>query len=365
MTDLSKPLMTEAYGAKAQGAKLELMAIELPPLTSSQVQVAISDCGLCHTDCHMVNNDWGIGDYPMVPGHEGVGKVVACGANVRGLEVGDTVGVGWIRDSCGLCEPCGCGRENMCDNGYKGTYLGDSAANGLWGKSPNNLFGCFSKVMRIEAKFAFLLPANLPPHVAAPLMCAGGTVFEPIVDLVRPGVVVGVGALGGLGTLALKLSKLYGGKVVAFSGSESKRAAAMAAGADVFVCTKDPKQMADAPKVDVFLDTVPVNRPLSDVLPLLKFNGSYVRMGIPPASSQGLEADWIPIIFTGKKIGGSIVTGSQRMKLMLKLASEHLDFITDISESTQAVVRPFSEVNEAMESLMSQSSSAYRTVLQW
>ncbi|KAJ1631745.1 chaperonin 10-like protein [Pavlovales sp. CCMP2436] len=235
MTDLSKPLMTEAYGAKAQGAKLELMAIELPPLTSSQ----------------------------------GVGKVVACGANVRGLEVGDTVGVGWIRDSCGLCEPCGCGRENMCDNGYKGTY------------------------------FAFLLPANLPPHVAAPLMCAGGTVFEPIVDLVRPGVVVGVGALGGLGTLALKLSKLYGGK------------------------------------------------------------------GIPPASSQGLEADWIPIIFTGKKIGGSIVTGSQRMKLMLKLASEHLDFITDISESTQAVVRPFSEVNEAMESLMSQSSSAYRTVLQW
>jgi D-arabinose 1-dehydrogenase-like Zn-dependent alcohol dehydrogenase len=272
MTD--KPLVTDAYGVKEVHGKVEPMRITLPPLTSTQVQLEMTHCGLCHTDIHMIHNDWGISDFPIVPGHEGVGKVVALGSNVRGLALGDLVGVGWIRDSCGHCDYCGVGRENYCQEGYKGTYLGVSAADGLWGKKGNELFGCWSRIMRIEEKaraalkcstpatarprarlpaparqltsrapthafrlraraahaigcdqFAFKLPPNVAPEVAGPLMCAGGTVFEPIVQYVTSGTLVGVGAIGGLGTLAVKLCKLYGATVRA-AGPGCQRCAA-------------------------------------------------------------------------------------------------------------------------------------------
>lgn len=201
--DPSKPLKTDAYGAKEKGGKIEPLVVTLPPLKESQVQIEMTHCGLCHTDVHMLLDDFGMSKYPLIPGHEGVGKIMEVGNCVRGLKKGDRVGVGWIRDSCQTCEMCGCGRENLCEEGYTGTFLGD-----------NNQYGAWSKYMRIEAKFAFKLPDNISPELAGPLMCAGGTVFEPIVQYVQPGTIVGIGAIGGLGTLAVKLCKLYGAKVI-------------------------------------------------------------------------------------------------------------------------------------------------------
>eukprot|EP00899_Mesostigma_viride_P012978 jgi/Mesvir1/21681/Mv04102-RA.1 len=129
------PLKTQAYVVPSAGAKLELREITLPALTSTQVEIDMTHCGLCHTELHMADNDWGISDYPMVPGHEGIGVVRGVGAAVKALKVGDRVGVTWIRDSCGSCPPCGQGRENLCEKGYQGTFLGKSAA-GIWGKVP-------------------------------------------------------------------------------------------------------------------------------------------------------------------------------------------------------------------------------------
>lgn len=206
------PLLTQAYVCKEKGAKLELQDITLPALAATQVQVSelhccflfsvlcmlcihipspnttiilrsptlqldLTHCGLCHTDIHMRDNDWGISNYPLVLGHEGVGIVTKLGSSVKNLELGDRVGITWIRDSCHGCDPCLAGRENICEKGYQGLYLGSGA--GCWGKNPHNEHGgCFSKVMRIEEKFAIKLPEGLPSEVACPFICGGGTSRE-------------------------------------------------------------------------------------------------------------------------------------------------------------------------------------------
>jgi uncharacterized zinc-type alcohol dehydrogenase-like protein len=209
-------LTTQAWVCPEEGAKLVVKDIVLPPLTASQVEVDMEKCGLCHTDIHMRDNDWGVSNYPVVLGHEGIGKVRKVGDNVKKLKVGDIVGITWIRDSCGSCKYCFCGRENICLKGYQGLYLGNNA--GCWGKVAfNEHGGCFSKVMRIEERFAIKVPDQLPAECACPLMCGGGTVYEPICDYVIPGQTnVGVIGIGGLGTAALKLAKLHGGLVTAF-----------------------------------------------------------------------------------------------------------------------------------------------------
>ncbi|KAG8468743.1 hypothetical protein KFE25_013826 [Diacronema lutheri] len=351
----NEPLETEAYGAKTKGGKIELLKVTLPPLKASQVQIEMSHCGLCHTDVHMLSDDFGMVNFPLVPGHEGVGKVTIAGDDVRGLKVGDRVGVGWIRDSCGTCEMCGCGRENVCQVGYDGTFLGD-----------NNHFGAWSRVMRIEAKFAFKLPDNISAELAGPLMCAGGTVYEPIVEYVKPGTVVGIGAVGGLGTLAIKLCKLHGAKVIAFCASErEKEDVVLQSGADVYVNMQDPKQMENPPKVHVFLETLPVNRELSVVMPLLEKAGIYVRMGFPKKDQREFRYDWLPVIFQSKKVGGSIVTGTQRTRRLLQLASDNLKFVTDMPAGSDARLVPFSESNRAVEELVDQKVKSFRTVFCW
>ncbi|KAJ3373727.1 hypothetical protein HDU91_006056 [Kappamyces sp. JEL0680] len=166
---------TEAYVIEAAGQPAVLKTIPLKPLRDDQVEVDMKFCGLCNTDCGMNHNKWGISDYPMVAGHEGTGIVVRVGSKVTDFKVGDHVGVGWIRDSCGSCRHCVAGRDNLCEKGYKGTYLGKSAT--LWGEEGNELGGCFAKVVRINAKFAAKIPSNLALDAAAPLMCAGITIW--------------------------------------------------------------------------------------------------------------------------------------------------------------------------------------------
>ncbi|KAL3927213.1 MAG: hypothetical protein SGPRY_002929 [Prymnesium sp.] len=263
----------EAYGAKEALAPLELMKVKLPPLRSTQVQIEMSHCGLCHTEVHMLENDWGISNFPLVPGHEGYGKVVIVGSDVTKLKVGDAVGVGWIRDSCSSCRTCCVGRENLCAKGYQGTYLGPNAA-GIWGNQAMNTNGCFAKVMRIEAPFVFKIPENCPPTIACPLMCAGGT-------------------------------------VTALSRSAAKKDMALSAGADAFIAMDDAEAVkAAACTFDFILDTSPANSDPAVYQDMLSFSGVFVRVGIPAANDSKFTYNWIPLIFTQRTIAGSIVTGS-------------------------------------------------------
>ena len=186
-----------------------------------------------------------------------------------------------------------------CESGYQGTFLGGHA--GCWGKSPHNEHGgCFSKVMRIEERFAIKLPEGLPATVACPLLCGGGTVFEAVVDYVQSGTRVAVASVGGLGTAAIKFSKSFGGHVTALSRSESKRDKSLAVGANEFyACLGDPGKMKElAGKFDVIIDTCPANSDLAPFMDMLKFNGTYCRVGIPPGTDMDFKFAYIPLIFT-------------------------------------------------------------------
>ena len=301
----------------------------------------------------------------MVPGHEGVGIVRQLGADVKSLKVGDRVGITWIRDSCGGCVPCGEGRENICTDGYQGTYLGPAA--GCWGSSsPSHEFGgCFAKVQRINAKFAMKIPENLPAEMACPLMCGGGTVFEPLLDDAKPGSRVGVVGAGGLGTAAMRLAKIMGCRATAISRSAAKKEGCMADGAFGFLVSTDAEAMkAAAGSFDLIIDTAPVNSDVSQWLDLVKFDGVYCRVGIPSASDMEFKYNYIPLIFTQKKIVGSIVTGTARTRLMLDLAEANKDVFADKPE-WHVDVMDFKDCNEAMDMLVANKNPGFRILLKW
>jgi uncharacterized zinc-type alcohol dehydrogenase-like protein len=361
------PLVTQAMVCPAQGEPLVLQDITLPALMATQVQLDIEYCGLCHTDIHMKNNDWGVSNYPVTLGHEGVGTVTRCGSSVRTLKVGDKVGITWARDSCLQCDYCRAGRENICEKGYQGLYLSFNA--GPWGKEPYNEHGgCFSKIMRIEERFAIKLPANLPPEVACPLICGGGTVFEAVVDYVKPNSKVAIASIGGLGTAAIRFAKLYGAHVTALSRGESKRNKCLGVGADDFIgCLGDADAMnAVGGRFDLIIDTSPVNSDVAPFMAMLKFNGTYCRVGIPEATNMTFQLDYIPLIFTQKKIAGSIITGTRRMVRMLEIAEREMDMFAKDSEDWQTETVSFSDVNEVMDKLISgKNDKTYRYLLKW
>ena len=258
-------------------------------------------------------------------------------------------------------------KNDSCEEGYQGTFLGPGA--GCWGKDPHHEHGgCFSKVMRVEERFAIKLPGDLPPEVACPLLCGGGTVFETIVDYVSSGTRVAVASIGGLGTAAIKLSKLYGGHVTALSRGEGKRAKCLAVGAsDFYPCLGNADAMnALGGKFDLIIDTSPVNADVAPYMAMLKFNGTYCRVGIPSGSNQTFKFDYIPLIFTQKKIAGSIITGTRRMKRMLQLAVEEKETFMKDPEDWKTEVVPFDQVNEAMEKLSTgKNDKTYRYLLKW
>lgn len=343
-----------------------LQKVILPPLTATQVEVEILMCGLCHTDCHCRDNDWGGGDFPLLAGHEGLGIVRKKGSKVSSLDIGARVAIGWLRDSCTDCKACIDGRENVCEVGYQGLFLG--ASSGMWGKSPlgyNTMGGCFARVQRIEERFATPIPENVPAEVVCPLICGGGTVYEPIMDYGFPGCVLAVSSIGGLGTAAIKLARLRGLTVWAISSSPSKRDAALAAGAQRFIALDDADAMVKAKgKVDVLLETSPANSSITKYMQCLKINGTYVRVGIPPAKDNQFEFEYIPLIFMQQRICGSVVTGSRRMKEMMQLVSENLDKMLD-SEVWKAETVKMSEINVMMDKLINRKNKGYRYVLEW
>jgi len=302
-----------------------------------------------------------------VLGHEGIGTVCKIGSAVRGLQVGDTVGVGWIRDSCRVCRACLAGRENVCKAGYQGTFCGPSA--GCWGKDPHNEHGgCFSKVMRVEEHFAVKIPDNVPVTLAAPLLCAGATVFEPVCNYVTPGKQVAIASIGGLGTTAIKFAIAHGGTVTALSHSEAKREKCLAFGVkEYYGCLGNLNKMKElAGKFDLIIDTTPANADVGPYLDMLKFDGVYCRVGVPPATDQNFTYAYIPLIFQEKKIAGTVVTGTSRMRRMFDLVSSQLEKFTADPDDWKIKTVPFDEINQVMKDLAEGKNTAnYRYVLEW
>lgn len=319
----------------------------------------------------MRNNDWGSSDYPLCAGHEGVGIVTHVGSGVRTISIGDRVGIAWIRDSCGSCSRCHQGRENICDEGYQGTYLGASA--GPWGKSNlryNEHGGCYTRVQRIEAKFVVRIPDSLSDAVACPLLCGGATMYEVLVNHAPAGVGtrVGILGLGGLGRCGLKLSKLRGNTTVVLSSTPGKREAALAAGADEFWCVAEGEDdLSSKKKLDLIIDSTPVNatHTMMKSMGLLKPNGTFCRVGIPSTKEQAFDHVWIPHIFMQQSITGSVVTGTTRLNELMELCGNNAKFVSQGSDMLDIEVVPFDQINEAMGKLLDRKNKGYRYILKW
>ena len=307
-----------AYGAIAGDKPLEAMTIPRREPGAHDVAIAIAYCGVCHSDLHQVRSEWAGTLYPCVPGHEIVGHVTAVGDAVTQFKVGDTVGVGCMVDSCQHCPSCDEGLENYCTGGgFVGTY------NGRTDDAPGHTLGGYSQAIVVNDKFVLKINhADDQLAAVAPLLCAGITTYSPLKHWgAGPGKKIGVVGIGGLGHMALKIAHAMGAQVIAFTTSESKRADALALGADDVVISRDADQMqAQAGSFDLILDTVAASHDLDAYTSLLKRDGTLVLVGVPenPHPSPNIGA----LIFQRRAIAGTLIGGIAETQEMLDFCAE-------------------------------------------
>ena len=310
----------------------ELDRRELGPL---DVQIEILFCGVCHSDIHTARNEWGSTRYPVVPGHEIVGKVSAIGLEVIRFQPGDTVGVGVFVDSCGKCANCADHLEQYCENGHSQTY------NSLLQDKKTITYGGYSTHIVVTEKFVFKVPSNLSLPGVAPLLCAGITTYSPLRYLgVKSGDKVAVVGLGGLGHLAVKLAAAMGAEVTMLSRTSEKAKDAKLLGAHHFVLTSDSDQMKKSTGIFKYIiNTVSGVHDYNAYLPLLKTNGTMVVLGAPPEPST-IQAG--QLIRGRKSIQGSLVGG-------IKETQEMLDFCSLHGIVSEVEIIPIQQINEAYE----------------
>ncbi|KAJ6822494.1 putative mannitol dehydrogenase [Iris pallida] len=314
----------------------------------SDVTIKILYCGICHTDAHFVKNEHGFTVYPLVPGHEIVGEVVEVGSNVHKFKSGDKVGVGCIVDSCGACDNCKQDLENYCPE-MVFTY-GSITSEG------RNNFGGYSDKIVVDEHYVVHIPCGLPLDSAAPLLCAGITVYSPMnyFGLNRPGLHLGVVGLGGLGHVAVKFGKAFGMKVTVISTSPSKeRDAIQRLGADSFLISRDAEQMkAAVGSMDGIIDTVSESHPVAPLIDLLKAHGKFVMVG---AGTEPLALPPIPLLLGRKLVAGSNTGGIKETQQMIDFAGEH-------NITAEVEVIPIDYVNTAIERLV-KGDVRYRFVI--
>ncbi|WCJ30895.1 cinnamyl-alcohol dehydrogenase [Euphorbia peplus] len=305
-------------------------------------------CGMCHSDLHMVKNEWGASIYPLVPGHEIVGVVTEVGSNVEKFKVGDKVGVGCMVGSCRSCEQCNNNVENYCPQmilTYASKYYDGTVT-----------YGGYSDIMVADEHFIVSIPDNMPLDAAAPLLCAGITVYSPLkyYGLDKSGMHLGVVGLGGLGHVAVKFAKTMGLKVTVISTSPNKKEEAIEKlGADLFLVSRDQDQMKEAVgTMDGIIDTVSAMHPLMPLLNLLKPHGKMVLVGAP---EKPLELPAFTLLAKRKMIAGSGIGGMKETQEMINFAAEH-GITADIE------VIPIDYVNTAMDRLL-KADVRYRFVI--
>jgi uncharacterized zinc-type alcohol dehydrogenase-like protein len=316
-----------AYAAKHAKARLEPFRYEPQPLASDEVEIAISHCGICHSDVHLVDGEWGDW-FPLVPGHEIVGTVVAG----RAFPAGARVGVGWQRNSCGECEYCHAGEEVLCPR-HEATCQGN--------------FGGFADRIRVNERFAFTIPDGMPSGPAAPLLCGGITVYTPLRSYAGERSKVGVIGIGGLGHLALQFAKALGCEVTAFSRVAGKEADARRFGADHFA-TGEPAKGS----LDLILNTAHAAPGMEAYLAALRPKGVFCQLGAPPAP---LVVPAMPLITGSCSVTGSAIGSPAVIREMLALAAKK-----GIAAKTE--VAPMREANEALDRTR-RNLARYRMVL--
>jgi uncharacterized zinc-type alcohol dehydrogenase-like protein len=332
------PTHVRAYAALAPGQQLQPWDYESGPLDTTEIDIDVTHCGICHTDLHLIDNDFGLTNYPLVPGHEVVGTVTAMGQEVEGFTIGQRVGVGWQRGTCNHCEWCRKGLENLC---------ADSRPTPLAG------YGGFAHSLRVEKKFAIPIPETLESVHAAPLLCGGITVYSPLKRLVRPATRVGIIGIGGLGHLALQFARAMGAEVSAFSTNPEKRWEAHLFGAHHFIVTSDVDQMESAAgSLDVLLTTAHVNLDWGAWLRTLRPNGTFLLVGAVPGP---VNLPALPMIFGQFSFAGSVIGAPGEIGEMLRFAASH-----NVRPTVE--VARMEEANLALDKLR-RNQARYRMVL--
>jgi alcohol/geraniol dehydrogenase (NADP+) len=333
--------MAQIHGLAAHAAGAELLPYHYEPgeLGPHEVEIAVTHCGICHSDLHLIANDWGISQYPFIPGHEIIGTVAAVGSEVRRLEAGQRVGLGWQSNSCGICEWCTRGLENLCAE-QEATCVRRN--------------GGYATSVRANARFVLPLPEALESETAAPLLCAGITVYNPLrTHGVNPSSRVGVVGIGGLGHIAIQFARAFGAEVTAFSSSAGKEDEVRALGAHHFVNTRETKALKEvAGRLDFILTTVNADQDWNTFLQALRPTGMLCLVGVPPAP---VTLPAFPLIAGARSVSGSPIGSPHRLREMLDVAARH-----GVKATTELF--PMAKANEAIDKVK-KGKVRYRAVL--
>ncbi|RSK38618.1 NAD(P)-dependent alcohol dehydrogenase [Mangrovimonas spongiae] len=313
----------KAYGSMAPENALEPLDIKRRDVGETDVKIDILYCGVCHSDIHTARNEWGGAKYPVVPGHEIIGRVVSVGGDVSNFKEGDLVGVGCMVDSCQTCNSCKNNLEQFCENGATFTY--GSADQHIKGQQT---YGGYSTMVVVDKEFVLRVPENIDPAGAAPLLCAGITTWSPLRHWnVKKGDKVGVVGLGGLGHMGVKFAHALGAEVVMITTSPEKGNDAKELGADdVLISTNQEDMAKHAASFDFILNTIPVGHKMDPYIQLLKIDATMVIVGavepLEPFHGGGL-------IMGRKRVAGSLIGGIKETQEMLDFCGEH-NIVSDI-----------------------------------
>ena len=340
---------TQAYAAHNPNSKLVPFTFDRRALRDLDVQMDVLFCGVCHSDLHQARNEWKNSIYPVVPGHEIVGRVTAVGAGVTRHHIGDLVGVGCLVDSCRTCPSCAEGLEQYCENGWVGTYNGADRITG------DITLGGYSTSLVVDEAFVLGVPDNLDPAGVAPLLCAGITTYSPLRQWnVGPGHKVGIVGLGGLGHMGVKFARALGAHVVLFTTSPSKIEDAKWLGAHEVVISKNQEEMeAHLNSFDFILNTVAAQHDLNPFINLLKRDGTMTLVGAPEHDHPSPQV--FGLIFKRRRLAGSLIGGIAETQEMLDFCGEH-GITSDIE------VIPMQQINDAYERML-KSDVKYRFVI--
>lgn len=342
-------IASTGYGTNSAQEPLSKLNFQRRDPRPDDVQINILYCGVCHSDLHTARNEWGNTVYPVVPGHEIIGRVTAVGNQVARFKEGDLVGIGCLVDSCQHCSACAEGLEQYCENGFVGTYNGEEMHTG------GMTYGGYSTNIVVRDKFVLRIPENLDPAGAAPLLCAGITTYSPLRQWkVGPGQKVGIVGLGGLGHMGIKLAHAMGAHVVLFTTSPGKREDAKRLGADDVVISKNPDEMRAHPSsFNFILNTVAAPHPLDPFLELLKRDGTMTLVGAPASPHPSPQV--FNLIFARRRLAGSLIGG-------IAETQEMLDFCGERGITSDIEMIRIQDINTAYERML-KSDVKYRFVI--
>lgn len=329
----------QALAVKKRGGILEEYSFDVASPKEQECLIKVLNCGICHSDIHMIDNDWGQSKYPLVPGHEVIGEVAEIGAQVTHLKVGDRVGVGWQRSSCLQCQDCLRGNENLCDNNQ-----------GLIVTGP----GGFADYLMIDSRFAFPIPKGIDSKAAGPLLCGGITVYAGLRNAgMSSGQEIGILGIGGLGHMAVQFAKKLGNRVTVFTTSADKAEFAEQMGADeAIVVGKGEIPPSPSNKLNILLSTVPVGLDWVPYIDLLDSDGTLAFVGVPDAP---LTIPLFPLLMKRRRIVASPTGGRAMINDMLSVSEKFgIEPIVEVFAMTQA--------NEALEKVR-ENKVRYRAVL--